>query len=138
VEVDDTTNPAGYFELPRLVLAGGWMPSINFKAGAQLGLLDLSTAERTLSGGLVFDRRPRLRAATFQFDLLEDDEALTRAHDMQMALGISGQFLFVWDYENTAHMHRRTFLARMQQLQPLEAVAYGWSGVAFSIEEVVG
>jgi hypothetical protein len=137
IEISDAGNSSGYFQIGRVVIAGGWQPSVNMIYGAGVGYEDNSTPLETMGGAKFFEKKAKRRLAAFSFDYVEEDEALTFAFDMQARLGVSGQLLFSYDPADTYHKHRRTFLARMRRLNMVEAAAYGCSKVAYEIEEVL-
>ena len=138
VKINDPTNPAGYIELSRLVVAPGWQPTVNIKYGAQIGVSDPSIKTTSLGEVDFYDQRTKRRKAAVSIDYLDRDEALANALDMQMAEGISGQIYFSYAPQDTANLSRLSFLATLTQLDMLTAVSYGLQGVAFNFEEVVG
>lgn len=120
VTITDLSNPDGHVDVARLILAGGWQPSINMSRGARLGLE--TETERTLTdgGSAVYNDRPRRRTLDFDLALLPEDEALERGFDLQRLAGTSQQMFFVFDPADTTHMHRRSFLCVLRNLTAVE------------------
>jgi hypothetical protein len=137
VLITDTGNADAFVELSRIFIAPGWQPSINFAPGAQIGVNDLTVITRTLGGAKIADKRPRARTFVANIENLDLNEAFAEAFDMQMSLGISDQFFFSYAPTDAANLHRSSFIATANRLNPLVAVAYAFQGISFDIEEVV-
>jgi hypothetical protein len=136
IEIADTRNVAGYVDLARLVIAGGWQPTINAAYGLKHGYADTATTRQETDGGAaVYTEKPRRRTVTGIFTQLPEDEALVSPFEMQRRLGTHQQFMFCYDPNDTYHMHRRAFLGVMRELQPLEVVVGARQGVPFSVIE---
>lgn len=136
-EINDVTSELGYVEIPRVFLSPGYQPSLNFVFGAGHVVEPRTTVQESWGGAEFFDVQQGRRVARFSFDFLPEDEALVWVHDMQTRLGIHGQLLFVFDPMDTAHLHRRTFLARHRTLSPLEYTQYLCNGVTMEVAEVI-
>lgn len=136
-EIDDTANPDGYVDLARLFMASGWQPSINMEFGAGYGWEDATTSQQSLGGVEYYDERPRRRVFAFMIGNLPVDEALTQPFEMQRLLGKAGQLFFVFNPTDTYHMHRRSFLATMRELSPLQLPYHDASTAAFTLQEVL-
>lgn len=134
-EVVDTGNAAGYVELGRVVLAGGYQPSLNMIYGAKLGWSSSTTAEETDGGAMLYNEKRRRREAAFTISELPDSEAFATVFDIQGRLGTSGQFFWVGDLTDTTLMFRRSFLAVMRELSPLEYANYNANTAAFGVRE---
>lgn len=138
IEIDDTTNADGYVQLSRLFLAPGWQPTINPDYGLTLGWEDESTGEASLGGAIFYDEREKRRVAQFEFGYIPEDEALTWSFEMQRLLGTTKQLFYIYNPDDTTHLHRRAFLATMRQLTPLEyPPIHGYNSVGYRIAEVV-
>ena len=136
IEIDDRDGPLGYVEVPRVFLAPGWQPSLNFTYGAGQVWEPRTTVQESWGGAEFFDVRDGRRVVRFGIDYLPTDEALTWAGDMQRKLGIDGQLFFIMDPADTIHLHRRAFLARMRALSPLEYAVFGRNSITFELAEV--
>lgn len=134
-EITDTANAAGYVDVGRLVIAGAWQPTINMSEGAKLGLESETDRTVTDGGSAVYNDRPRRRTMSFDIENLPSDEALASGFDMQRLAGTSGQFMFVFDPEDTTHMWRRAFLAVMKELSAVEYPYYGRGSIPYQVIE---
>ncbi|MFO0271357.1 MAG: hypothetical protein ACK53W_12585 [Gemmatimonadota bacterium] len=138
IEIDDTGSSLGYVEVPRIFIAPGWQPSLNLIYGATQVYEPRTTVVESWGGAEYFDVQEGRRVARFGFDYLPEDEALTWAGDMQRRLGVDGQLFFIFDPDDTVHRHRRSFLARMRTLSPLEYVLFRRNTATFELAEVIG
>ena len=136
-EFSDTSNEDGYVQLSRLILAPGWQPDINMQYGAQLGWETDTSFETSLGGVRFFTRRNGRRVVRFVIRAIDFDEAMVWPFEMMREQGTDRQVMFVFNPDDTEHMLRRSFLARMRQLSPLEFIAFDNAQVAFELEEVL-
>jgi hypothetical protein len=136
-EFDDTSNADGYVELSRLVLAPGWQPPVNMQYGAQLGWETDTTFETSLGGVRFHTRRDGRRVARFVLRNIPEDDAMVWPFEMMRELGVDGQVMFVFNPTDTAHLARRSFLATLRRLSPLEFVSFDNMQIAFELEEVL-
>ena len=137
VQVSDPTNATGYIELSRLVIAPGFQPPYNFNFGAQLIPVDPSVITTTLGGFLAADPRPKYREFHIAFNTMPAQIALTQFFDTELSLGRTGQIFFSADPSDTLNRHRNSFLANLKQLDPITMSYFGYSGVAYSLIEVI-
>lgn len=137
LQIDDSGNAAGYIDLSRLIVAGGWRPSLNLTVGAKLGWETSSARIQSDGDGALYRVRPRRRAATIELDDLPDDEWLVDPLEIQRRLGISGQLVFVYDTTDTYHLHRRSFLAVLRELSPIALATVQHGRVPLSVVEEV-
>jgi hypothetical protein len=134
VEINDPTNADGYVDVGRLVVAGGWQPSINMSNGARIGLVDPTEVQEG-DGAAFFNERPIRRTLDFDISMLPEDEAMARGFDMQRIAGTAGQMFFVFDPADTIHMHRRAFLCRLRTLSAVEYPYFGRGSIPFQLVE---
>lgn len=137
IEVDDTTNEAGYVELSRLVITAGWQPPRNLNYGNQLSWEDLTESQQSRGGARFYDTRPKRRVIRFTINYINLDESLGWPFEMMRLQGVSRQVMFIFDPDDTIHLHRRSFLATMRQLSPIEYPFHELNSVAFELEEVI-
>lgn len=137
LEINDTTNSDGYIELARLCVCGGWQPTVNMLYGAGLGFETQTSSEISLGGARFFDVQPVGRTVSFEMDALTDDESMTWVYELTKQLSLNKQFMFVWDPDDTVHLHRRSFLARLTRLTEIKKLYFSTSGAAFSASEVL-
>lgn len=134
-EIVDTGNAAGYIELARIFIALGYQPTINMSLGAKLGVESQTERFETDGGATIFMERPRRRNLTFAIETLPNDEALANIFDLHRRAGTSKQIMVAYDPTDTAHMHRRSFLATQRDMSPLEQVSYYGMGTPISLVE---
>ncbi|MDQ0462640.1 hypothetical protein QO010_000388 [Caulobacter ginsengisoli] len=120
VELDDTANANGFVEAGRVFAADGWQPVRNMVYGASLAWESRTEVQEALSGAEYFNVRTPVRVARFALDALGEDEAMANAFEIQRAMGVDDELLFVWDPDDTTHALRRQFLCRMRTLSPIE------------------
>ncbi len=137
VEIIDPTNADGYLEIPRLVLASGWQGSLNMAVGSELGARTLTGAVESMSGAGFYDRRNSQRTAKIVFNFLPGDEAMAQAYDLIKTIGIDQQLFFAWDPDDTAHRHRRSFLATIEKLGSVQASTPDRFATSFEVKEVM-
>jgi len=136
-EFDDTTNPDGYVELARLHMSQGWQPSINASYGLQIGWETDTTSERSLGSVDYFDRRDPRRVVQMQFDNLPIDEVMVQAFEAYRRLGLDVQLVFILDPDDTANLHRRSFLATIKKMSSITYPYVGRGSVPFELKEVL-
>jgi len=119
VEIDDTTNSDGYVQIGRCVVGSGFEPTINFEVGASLGWQTSTTILESPGGALHFDEMPRRRVFNFTLPEADNDEALVHTFEIHRALGMHSQLYFIYDQTDSVHMHRRSFLATLGRMHPM-------------------
>ncbi len=137
VELDDTTNTAGYVDLARLVLSPGYVPTINMSYGARIGYSSASVRAETDGGAYIVSDKPRRREQAFTIEHLPENEALVHLFDMQRRAGISAQLVFFWDEADDAHRARRAMLCQFKELSPIECALAASGTIPFSLIEVL-
>lgn len=135
VQISDTSNSDGYVDLARLVVAAGYQPTVNLSNGAQLGVVDLSRIAETDGGSEDVDERSTYRTLACVFENVTESEGMVNLHDFLRIAGTKRQFYFVFDPNDTTHMHRRSFLARLERLSPLALPFISQGAMAFNIKE---
>lgn len=120
IEFDDTANGDGYVELGRLIICQAYEASIGFSTGVQLGWETSSTSVEMESGAFHHKDRASRRYVNFEFSDIAQAEALVNLFEASRRMGTHSQFLFVWDKDDTIHMHRRAFLATLRELSAIE------------------
>lgn len=120
VELNDTANAAGYVQAGRVFAADGWQPVRNMVYGASLAWESRTEVQESLSGAEYFNLRTPVRVARFALDAMGQDEAMAGAFEIQRAMGVNDELLFIWDPDDTTHALRRQFLCRLRALSPIE------------------
>lgn len=135
--LNDTTNPDGYVQAGRLILAQAWQPSVNHDWGAKLGYDTDTGTETALGGTRYFDVRPARRSFSCQLSWLDSDEAYGRILEMMRALGIHGELFVLTEPDDAVNILRRNFLATLRQLNAIEAPYLNAHSVALEFTEVL-
>lgn len=135
INIADTGNADGYVDVARLIVAGGWQPSVNFDQGFRLGVTSASESKETDGAAMVHDERPRRRTVAGVHSFLAESEAMANGFDMQRIVGTTRQVYFVYDPDDTTHMHRRAFPGVFRELSPMEHTVYSRWGFPFQIVE---
>lgn len=137
VEIDDQFNSAGYVQVGRLFVAGGWQPVRNMKKGASLGWENRSEVQESLSGAEFFNERQPFRVVRFELPVMTESEAMAMAFDIQLAVGISKEVFFIWNPDDDVHAIRRQFLARLRTLPPIENFLPDYWRAPFELKELL-
>lgn len=137
IEVFDSENLAGYLEAGRLFLGGAWIPVVNMDSGAWLAYETRDEIDESRGGAEFYDRRNSPRIARIAFPHMTESEGWQVAFDMQRTLGTTEDLFFCWDQDDTVNKLRRSFLARMRQLSPIEAASYPRTSTVFELKEQI-
>ena len=137
VQITDTSNVAGYIQLPRLFISPGYQPSINMAQGAQLIPVDPSPIVTTLGGYRAIDQRPKFREFHLVINAMPNSEAFAQAFDQQFANGLGNQVFFSANPSDMNNLFGFSFLANMTKLNPITLAQCGYSGVGYDFIEVV-
>jgi len=137
VEIDDTTNSAGYVELARCFAAPGWQSGVNISHGAGIAYNTDTQVQRTLGGVDYFDIRTGRRAITGSFDALTIEEGMSK-FESQRRLGIHGEMYFIFEPDDTILLYKqRAMLCRYKQLDQIEFPYFDGASFAFTLEEIL-
>lgn len=137
VTISDASNPDGWIEIGRAFMGPLWRPAINMIYGAGIGYEARETAVVSYSGAQDFAERPNPRVAKFGFDALTVAEAFGGILEMQRQLGTTKEFLFMWDEADTLQLPRRSFLANLRTLNPVEQPYYSNLVVSLEAKEIL-
>lgn len=137
VEIDDTTNAAGYVHIGRAFLARGWRPTVNYSYGAGLNWDDPTGVETSLSGAEFFDQRSKARLMQFQLQYVSSTEAYAYALELQRLAGISGEVLVVPDSDDLAQQPMRSFLGRLRRTGAVTQPKPTAFDVPFEVKEIM-
>lgn len=137
IELDDTTNSDGYVEAGRLFFGSGWQPLFNASYGMTLGWVDPSEIDTSLSGVEYYDEKTKYRIVRFAIDTMPYYEGHQNAFELTRRQGTTSEVLFVSDPDDRENVHRRNFLGRLNQLNPLEYPYWNNTSMGFEIKEVI-
>ena len=122
VEVDDATNPAGYFDIGGLWVALGWSPLFNFDRGRELGMDARDQIDEAPSGRLFSEERTPRRRSTVTWSGLTNEEAY-RLFDAGARARTTRPVLFVPDVDQTTSLVREAWPSTFETL-PKPRFAY--------------
>lgn len=119
VYFDDTTNPAGFVQLGRLLGGPVWQPQIGQDFGCSIGFVDPSEVVRTRGGlRLAADDVP-YRVARLSFRFLRADEAMGFLYEWQR-LGKRREVWFEEDYDRADEIgDRRSMYCALADIAPI-------------------
>ncbi|WP_372826540.1 hypothetical protein [Polaromonas sp.] len=137
VEVDDTTNAAGYVQVGRVFIGPAWQPLRNMSYGAAIGWETKTAAQEALGGAEYFQRRTPYRVQNISLNWMSVDEGLGSAFEIQRRAGIDADVLWVFDPDDTIHALRRRFLGRLRELSPVQHPYPLVNATAFQIKEIL-
>lgn len=133
--ITDTANPNGYVQIGRLVIAGGYQPTVNMSYGAKLGLETDTKRDVTDGGAAIYQEKPVRRSVSFVLENMAQAEAFANAWKIQRLLGASGQLMFVFDAADTTLLHERSFLGVLRELTALDYPYASYNAMPFAIVE---
>lgn len=137
VEINDTTNAAGYVQIGRVFIGPAYQPTVNMAYGAGLGWETKTVAQEAIGGAEYFQRRTPYRVATIKLDWLPIDEALGNAFEIQRRAGLDAECFWVHDPDDTLHSLRRRFIGRLRTLSPIQYPYPNVNSAAFEIKELL-
>ena len=127
VTIFDPSNDAGFVQIGRLFLGDAFLqPTYNPPYGSDLGYEDATGIDTALSGAEFFDPREPVRVMRFQLQYLNDVEGYAKALELTRRAGVWKEIFVIGDPDDVLYASQRNFPARMRQLNPLEAVMYGY------------
>lgn len=137
VIISDSSNPAGYLDIGRLIVGQVFKPFFNYKYSCKQKWVDTSVKSRGLAARAFSDVRPKYRWSTFSFDLLSNSEMYTQVLEIERQIGITGQVFIVPDDSDKTNFYRTSFLAQMAELQGIERLAHEQNGTTYTFEEIL-
>lgn len=137
IEIDDTTNPAGFVSLARVFVGGGFEPEYNASYGLVEGFQDLSSSQRTESGGLYAYDRPVLRTVRFALDLIREQTEADSIADMLRTQRTTREVYWAPAWETPANIQRRGFVGSLSRLDGFQFAGYKRRAIGFEITEIL-
>lgn len=133
----DSANADGYVSLARLVMAGGYEPTVGVQLEVDFGRFSASTITESKGGAKVSNRQEGGRAVRIGLPYLSEDEALMEMWRMLTDADITDQIFFAFDKTDTRHKSARMFLARARSINPMLLHGFDRISAAFELQEVV-
>jgi hypothetical protein len=138
IEVFDSTNPAGFITIGRLVISRLFQPIYNMSWDASIKYeTTTDVTQNPYSGREFFAPVEGARNVKLTLDWLSDAEAVGRVLDMQRILGVHGEVFFIWDPSDARFRTQRSFLARMQALNEIDAAFIEANKCGFDLKELI-
>lgn len=138
IYIQDSTNTAGFIQVGRLYMAEDWTPVHNFTySDTSLGWVDPTIVDTALDGTEYYEQRSKYREAVFSLKYMSGTEGVGMALKLTQNRGVSGDVLFVFDPANKQLLQQRSFVGRLEALNPLVYSQYGLTSMAFKIKELV-
>lgn len=136
ITIDDQANADGYVEVGRVFIGYAWQSPINFSGGSSEQWNDDSDVEESFSGAEFFRNRTPFRRVDGTLKLLNVDPAFGRAQELMRRAKRTKEVMFVPRPDDPNHLNRRSFLARMEELPPLERIVPDLSSQPFRVKEL--
>lgn len=134
--INDDNNPDTYVEIGRLVIAGGFQPSVNMSYGAGMGFDPGDDArENTIGGATVYDARRVRRTFVGSLERMTEAEAFDDWQAIQMRHGRTRQLFVAYDPDDTTRLWKRSFLGVFRELNAIEHPFHAIHSGGFSIIE---
>jgi hypothetical protein len=131
VEINDTTNPAGYVEIGRAVLMPVFEPAQQVDYGNYSEFRqELSSKVLTDSGRQYSFAQRRLRGVNLTMPDLTQAEA-DYLHELQDKVGTTDEVLFIPDGDSMAYSQRYGGIGFLQELTPFDFPAYSLRASGF-------
>jgi hypothetical protein len=137
IYLSDPTNTAGYLQVGRLYMAEDWTPVRNMAFGASIASVDPSVIDTALDGTEYFELRSKYREVTFSLKAMSVEEGINKAFRLTQNRGVTGDVLFVWDPASPQYSQQRSFVGRLETLNPLGFPSPGLTTMDFKIKELV-
>lgn len=138
LEVSDTANPDGYFELGRAFVAPALQAVQGVMIDPSAGWQSQTQVEKSLGGVEFFGKRRAARMIAGTCDHLTTAEGMVMVFDRQRRLDIHGELYFVWDPADTLLLYRqRSMLCRFIDLDPLAFPYFNGTQNPFSLKEIL-
>lgn len=137
LEIDDTGNTDGYFEIGRLFLPRLLAPSINYGLSRNgLSWEDRTRREEAIGGSSKRGRRRNRRVCNFGIDYLPDSEAFGPLYQFERTVGFDRLAFVVPDPAAVgAELQARSFWATAREMDAISQVAFGLSGGGITFRE---
>jgi hypothetical protein len=137
IELDDQGNSAGYLQFGRLFIADGWQPINGIDMNYNWVWEDPSTVTETLSGSEYFDGKNPYRVIRFTTHYMDENEAMSKAFEIQRRSGVWKEVLYIHDPDDTLHQIRRRFPGRLRTLGQNENPYPNAFQTAWELKEVL-
>lgn len=119
VEIEDTTNPAGYVEIGQMLIGDVYTFTYGPAIGLQHALRDLSTVAEAESGAPWVTERRKQRGVSMVLEGITDTEA-DALQDIRQTIGTHGQVVYLPSLTDSAQTQRFGCVSRLSELSAIE------------------
>ena len=135
IEVFDPDNTTGYLQAGRLFVGAGWQPVYNMSYGASIGFEERSLHDEAPGGTEFHDEREDPRIVRIAFPRTTEDEAMGSGYELIRKQSTTKDVFFVWNPDDRLNLQRRSFLARLRALNPIEHDFFNNNTLQFELKE---
>lgn len=114
IELEDPTNPAGFFDIGGLFVASTWSPAFNFSRGRSVGLTARDQIDEGPSGRRFGEPRTPVRQVSVEWSNLSTPEAY-RWLDASARARTTGVVIFMPDSDHEPTRVREAFPANFER-----------------------
>jgi hypothetical protein len=137
IEIFDSANPAGYFELGRAFVANGYQPEINIDYGASIVWKQDVEKTTTLGGIDWFNIKSHGREIAGSLSSMSVEEGMVHVFDRQRRLGQEGELYFIMNPDDVLLLYKqRAMLCRHAEEDPLTFPLFNNTSGSFRLVEV--
>lgn len=108
VDFSDPSNPDGYVDISKAVIAAVWQPRYTVNPGFTLEPVDPSPTVRSRGGVRYSDAKAMYRRMTLTLTELTKAEAYSQAYEMQVKLGVRRPCIVSVEPDDAVNLHRLT------------------------------
>lgn len=137
VEIFDPSNPIGYVEFGRVFVGTAFQPKLNMQFGASIGYNINTEVELALDNTEYFDRKRPRRTASFTLDGLTMQEGHSTVMSLIRTQGTDQEVFFTYQNSEDTLQYNRTFLARLQQPDPIRQPYFDRLETSINLLEII-
>lgn len=134
ITLTDASNPAGYFEAGRVILANAFQGTRNYAYGAGRGFKDMSTQKDAFGGQMIVEEKAKRPLISFEVPFLTATEA--EATILELQRNMSGGVLALLDPAANTYRMGRMYYGRLT-LEPVILSAFNVFSTRFTIEGLI-
>lgn len=136
IQINDTTNAAGYVQMSRLWMGQLWIPPHSYEYGATTIWEARDVEAQSLGGVLYYDPRPSARVFSFSLGALTHQEAFGVIFEIQRVVKNSQQIVVIPDMDDQ-YFFKRNLLGRLRKMDPIKQLTWKIHQAGFDVEEVL-
>jgi hypothetical protein len=134
ITLTDASNPAGYFEAGRVVLANAFQPTRTYALGAGRGFKDLTERADAFGGQLLYETKAKRPVISFEANWLTEAEMEANVLEIQRTL--DGPALVMLTPETTTYRMGRMYYGLLS-LEPVVISAFNIFSTRFTVEGLI-